>query len=274
MEAEPELQTEDDRAARLPASVTTEAQISDELRRSREEMTALRAEIVGLREQLARAERPAEPEPMTRTPLQRGNYYVGGTASLSYRTRDDYETLLGAIDDGHRLSTQVEGLFGYVLRNDQLSVGMSVAYRNTLRKGVLTDPSTGAVDDVNSAEYELRIGPAARGFLPLDKGKRFFVYAQAALLFGYGERVERVFSDTTSSVLSANGFSMGLAVQPGLMIAASKNFAFEVGINVLGIDYQNYRVTTDYTNTGKQKDVDLSVDVNLLSLQFAFVGYF
>ncbi|HXS17591.1 MAG TPA: hypothetical protein VN764_10410, partial [Polyangiaceae bacterium] len=87
-------------------------------------------------------------------------------------------------------------------------------------------------------------------------------------------RVERTFTDTSSSVLSSNGFSMGLAVQPGLMVAASKNFAFEIGVNVLGLEYQDYKATTDHTSEGREQNVQVSVDLNLLSLQFAFVGYF
>jgi len=238
------------------------------------ELRAMHEELVALRKEVAEQARPVVSQPVTQTPLQRGNYYVGGTLSLSFRSRDDYETLLGTVDDGHRTTVKVEGLFGYLLSTNQLALGMSVTYRHSLNKGVLTDPATGDVNDANVVEYDLRVGPALRGFLPLDKNRQFFIYGQAAVLFGYGERVERAFTDTSSSVLSANGFSMGLAMQPGLMIAANEHFAFEVGINVLGIDYSNYKVTKDYTNMGQQKDVELSVDVNLLSLQFAFVGYF
>lgn len=265
--------------AQEPAAVPPEAPPSateQQLTLLRQEMRALHQEMRLLRAQLAQPKPPSEPEPSTPStpsPLQRGNYYVGGTVSLGYRARDNYETLAGTVDNGRRFTTKLEGVAGYVLRTNLLALGVTVAYRRTLSKGTISD-AAGVPSDVNSLEYDVRVGPALRGFLPIDSGNRFFVYAQAAAVFGYGERVERSFLETTSSVLSSNGFSMGLAVQPGLMVVANQNFAFEIGVNVLGLEYQNYKVTTDHTSEGREQDVDVSVDLNLLSLQFAFVGYF
>jgi len=244
-----------------------------ELALLRQDMRALHQEVRLLRTQLKQAEAPKEPSPALLSPLKRGNYYVGGTISLGYRSRDNYETLAGTVDDGRRFTTKFEGIAGYVLKTNALALGVSAAYRRTLSKGTISE-SDSEPNDRNSVEYDVRVGPAVRGFLPVDKAGRFFVYAQAAAVFGYGERVERAFTDTTSSVLSSNGFSMALTVQPGLMVAASKNFAFEVGVSVLGLEYQDYKATTNHTSEGREQNVDLSVDLNLLSLQFAFVGYF
>jgi len=268
-----ELPTPESSGSTFVALGAASSASDEQLALLRQDMQALHQELRLLRAQLAEVKAPAQPEPASLSPLQRGNYYVGGTLALGYRSRDNYETLAGTVDDGRRFTTKIEGIAGYVLKTDALALGMTVAYRRTLNKGVISDSGADA-NDLNSVEYDVRVGPALRGFLPVDKPGRFFVYAQAAVVFGYGERVERTFTETTSSVLSSNGFSMGLAVQPGLMVVANENFAFEIGVNVLGLEYQNYKATTDHTSNGREQDVNLSVDLNLLSLQFAFVGYF
>jgi hypothetical protein len=238
-------------------------------RETEREQEAAQQQEAERRKQAEQASKPPPP-----TPLKRGNFYLGGTFGATYKGRNNDATLLGTVDDGARVDVSTSARFGRIFRDNNLGLGLELKYDHTTKKGSLDSAVTGTVQDTRSTEYDLAVGPAVRQFLSLDANRRFFIYYQAALLFGHTEKVSRSFSDNSSAVLSANGYSVSLDVQPGIMIAASKNFAIEAGLNLLGVEYKHYASSKDYGAKGRQDDFSFNADVNLLSLQFAFIGYF
>jgi hypothetical protein len=204
----------------------------------------------------------------------KGAFYLGGTFGASYRARDNVQTLFGTMDDGHRLSMALSGVFGRVLVEDSFGLGMVITYDRKQANGTVSaDGTTEPGDDTKNIQYSVVMGPAVRQYLPLFK-RYLYVYYQAAITFGYTERVDRTFSSNASTVVSSNGYALGATVQPGIMVKATDHFAVEMGINLLGLEYAHYNTVTDYDNTGTENKFDFNLDVNLLSLQFAFVGYF
>lgn len=256
-----------------------------EMRALREEMKSLQAELRRTQE-IVRADAestrapsvppPAEPvvsvKPHAKV-LADGAYYLGGTFGANFSGKDNIGTLFGTVDEGSGFRAKVSAVFGRVLIEDNLGLGLTVRYEPENRKSTVTGSSSEPSKTTELAEYSVTAGPAVRQYLPL-LGDSLFVFYQAAVTFGYAERVERVFQGDTSSVVSANGYSVGLDVQPGLMVAASDSFTIEVAVNVLGLDYTQYKTTTDYETVGTEHKGDFTADVNLLSLQFSFVGYF
>jgi hypothetical protein len=208
-----------------------ESATAQELTTLREQMQALQAALLATQaaiqhEQSQRRLSSAEQEvrlARTRlTTLTKGNFYLGGTFRVAYTGRDNVGTIVGTVDDGSRVSSAVSARLGRVLITDQLAVGLEVQYARTSRSGTFTNSLLGGTNDSQSTEYDLTVGPVVRQFLPLDASDRFVLYYQAALLGGYTEKVSRKLSENSSSVVSANGYSFSLAVQPGLMVAVTK----------------------------------------------------
>lgn len=265
-----------------------EQSIAGQQDESAAEMEALRAQMRELQKQLVLTQEivresakaqpappavPVEPQKPHATVLKQGAYYVGGTMGVSFNGKDNIGTLFGTVDEGTGFKADVAGVFGRVLLEDNLGLGLTVRYKPENKKVTSAGSSSEPSKTTESAEYSLTGGPALRQYLPIV-GDSLFVYYQAAVTFGYAEQVQRTFQGDTSSVVSANGYSLGLDVQPGLMIAASDSFTIEVGVNVLGLEYTHFKSTTDYETVGTEHKGAFTADVNLLSLQFSFVGYF
>ena len=264
-----------------PAPVQEPLPSAAEVKALREEMRALTITLAAVQSEIdarKEAEQSAAQETAKNedipTPLDKGNFYIGGTLGGSYKGRNNVGTIFGTVDDGHRYRTSIQGLFGRVLKKNELAVGMIVRYEHSSQNGFLTDLDTGTTDNRQSTEYSLTAGPAVRQFLPLDPGHKLFIYYQAAFIGGIAEKVTRVTGSDSSTVSSAIGYNLSLNIQPGVMVAAGEHFAVEMGINLLGVDYSHFKTTTDYETVGTENNGSITVDVNLLSLQFAFVGYF
>lgn len=195
-------------------------------------------------------------------------FYVGGTLGVAHRSRNNVTTLFGDVDAGDRTTFKIEGVFGRVLVEDAFAIGMVLDYEWSN-----DDRTTSDGTDQRSRNYTLRGGPALRQFVPLGMGGKVYAYYQASFVVGGTESVRRTVSSASSSVIVEDGFSMGLQLQPGIAVAATDSFAIELGVDVLGLDYVHTRTKTDYDDVGATNVASLNVDVNLLSLQFAFVGY-
>jgi hypothetical protein len=243
------------------------------------EIAELRREMAELKGELSATRQTTEPVPKPEArdvrPLHQGNFYLGGTFGVNLGTKENVGSILGTLDDSDHGRFNFAGRFGRVLIDDALALGFELKYEYSRQSYALSDSLLGLEDaQVERVSYDLSIGPAIRQFLPLDKQHRFFIYYQAALLLGLAEAIDRRFSPSTSSVVSADGYSISLDVQPGVMVAVSKRFAVEAGLNLLGVRFRHYATTTDYNFRGTEQDFKLSADVNLFSLQFAFLGYF
>lgn len=254
--------------------IEVEAEERRELERKMAQLQASLEETQVLLKALEKREQ-SQPEPEPEAPydgpLKRHNWYVGGTAGVAYSGKDNVESLFGTVDEGDRFSVSISGIFGRVLIERTFALGMVVRYDREQKENTLFG-TDGTNSDLHTIEYGLTVGPAARAYLQVTGP--LYVYAQGSLAFGYGERVYRDFEATTSTVQSANSYKFSVTAQPGIMVAAGSSFAIEMGVDLLGLDYSHYKVITDYEEVGKEDHANFNLNVNLLSLQFALVGYF
>lgn len=268
----------------VPLTETSPTEVDDDADREAKERQDLERQMAQLQasleetqvllralEKKEQSQPEPEPEAAYEGPLKRHNWYLGGTAGVAYRGKDNVESFLGTVDEGDRFSVSISGIFGRVLIERTFAVGMVVRYDREQRESTLF-ATDGTNSDLHTVEYGLTVGPAARAYLQV--AGPLYVYAQGSLAFGYGERVYRDFEETTSTVQSANGYKFSVTAQPGVMVAAGSSFAIEMGVDLLGLDYSHYKVTTDYDVVGKEDTANFNLNVNLLSLQFALVGYF
>ena len=74
--------------------------------------------------------------------------------------------------------------------------------------------------------------------------------------------------------VSTEQFRFTLGLTPGITFFAVENFAFEVGINVLGYELRRIETITDEVETSVDTRHNVNLKLNLLSLNIGLAYYF
>ena len=112
-----------------------------------------------------------------------------------------------------------------------------------------------------------------RNYINLGRSKRFGIYNELQMKFGYTESKICNGTGTDFTGTFARTYSAGVAVAPGLIVFLNNYSALEVNVGVLGFNYSYTKQISDQVNVSKIHTKSANLRLNLLSISFGVAFY-
>ncbi len=209
--------------------------------------------------------------------VPRGQWMVGGTASYSEHSNDNYKFLVvdGWSSQGYSITPT---LFGGFAVKDNMVIGGRFSYVRTLLQIDALDLDLG--DDLNfeiSDYHNLRQTYHGtvfmRNYIPLFKSRRFGLFndtqitlggGQGRIINGEGEELEGTYEKIVR-------FDVGIV--PGMTVFATNNVALEVSVGVLGFTSTWINQVTNQVEKGSRQSSTGNFKIDLFSIRMGIAFY-
>jgi hypothetical protein len=205
-------------------------------------------------------------------PFLKGAGYFGLAFSLQDQSLENTQRLLDKVVDGDKFEYNIELKGGYFIGNYVMA---GVNFQYSYDKFIGTVVKEGDTIQSNSLSRKFVAMPVLKTYFPVTSSERLSFFTEIGLGFGGGNTLKRDIKnedEITKTYASDFIFSMGLT--PGITFFAMENFAFEVGINVIG--YTLRRTTSTVNNIEQANEIrhNVNLNINLLSLKLGLAYYF
>lgn len=204
--------------------------------------------------------------------FSKGTWHTGLTLSINNEQDDNIDALLLNIVENEKEGFEIDVLGGYFFTDD-MSFGFRYSYLKRERN--LVYESNGANARLQSARAKNNFTTFLRNYYPISANNRFNFFNETDLGIGFGNsNVRKTKNPDDITKTFTDEFNMNLGVRPGIAIILAKGFAFEMGIDLLGLTYTNTSIRTDGIEKGASSDFSFDFDISLLSLDFGIAYYF
>ena len=112
-----------------------------------------------------------------------------------------------------------------------------------------------------------------RTYLNLGDSKRFGLFNEARVSYGYSESNGRSGTGVDLSGLYQLKHNLNIGVAPGITVFVNDFAAVEASINVAGLNFNWYDQTRDQVYKGKRTSSSANFKINLLSVDLGIVFY-
>ena len=206
------------------------------------------------------------------SPFKKRNGYLGLAFSLQDQSLINTQRLLDKVIDGGRFNYNIELSGGYFL-GDYTQVGLTFSFAYDKFEGTtLREGDTIRVEDISKVFTAI---PFIKPYFPVTKNERLSFYMQLGIGLGGGNGLTRETKklDEINKTYSEQ-FVLNVGLTPGITFFAIENFAFEVGINVLGYELKRTETTINEVETAIETRHNVNLRLNLLSLNIGLAYYF
>lgn len=212
-----------------------------------------------------------------KTFIPKGQWMCGASFSYSEHTDDNFKFLV--IDDINSVgyTFKVSPVVSYFIR-DNIALGGRLAFsRSSTDLGNLSlnlgDDLNFDLSDYRDKTNSLSTSFFIRTYLNLGDSKRFGLFNEARLTYGYGRSKTE---DGTGEELKGThqikqNLNFGLA--PGITCFINDYTAVEASLDVLGLDFKWYDQKTNQVETGKRTSSGANFKINLLSISLGITFY-
>jgi len=210
-------------------------------------------------------------------PFKKRNWYTSFEMALKKEDLINEPQILENVIDGHSSNYEIGLSTGYYF-NDNYAAGIGFHFAQSKFNGDVIGSTLLSRNDTinkNSQTDHYSISPRLRSSIPLTANKRLNVFIDLGFSLGWGNTVTRDFSTNGNISKSyAENFSLGAGISPGVTFFAMQNFAIELGLSLIGYNYNRSNVTRD--DLPESTDVKQGIDFNLslLRLDVALTYYF
>lgn len=205
------------------------------------------------------------------TPFKKGNYYVTLNMSLSSETLQNTTKSFVTIIDGKDSYYNIGVGTGYYF-SDNFAGGIGFVFGESIFDGTLLRNNDTVQN--NSVTTDFKLTPLLRSSIPLVPNQRLSVYIDMVIGVGWGSTVSReTKNNETVSKSYAHNFGFGVGVNPGLTFFVIQNFALEIGVNLVGYQYQQSKEVENDGPESISRSNDINFSIDLLQLQLALTYY-
>ena len=187
--------------------------------------------------------------------VKKGTWMAGGTASYSFHNNEDYNLLIIEDINSTGYGVNVSPAFCYMVRNN-MGIGMRVEYgRNMLKLDdahVDIEDVSLDVKDYHWIKQMINAKFILRNYIPLGDSKRFAMFTESQLSFGYGQ---------------------AKVMNPGLMAFADEHFAIELSVKMLGLSINHVEQTKNQVYYGSRNSTAINFRINVLTVGFGLYYY-
>lgn len=212
-----------------------------------------------------------------RTFIPKGQWVAGMSISFAQSKQDNYQFLVIEGLDGDTYSFKASPMLCYIFKDD-LGVGGKLSYQRNRIKLDNADIVVGEDTSFSNENlYSISQGFSGMGifrnYMNLGRSKRFGVYNEVQLKFGYSESKISNGTGTDFTGTFARTYDVGLAVAPGMIVFLNNYTALELNVGVLGFNYGYTKQITDQVKVSKLHTKTANLQLNLLSISFGVAFY-
>ena len=203
--------------------------------------------------------------------MPKGQWLIGGYASYSTHTNDNYTFVVFENIDSDGYTFKVSPMVGYAVR-DNMALGLRFIYGRTLLKVTdgelnLGDEESGThitADYYYSLKHAYSVAAVWRQYIPLGSNKRFALFNEMSL--SVGGHQSKFAADTPLRGTYETGYDVSLGVSPGLIAFATNTLAVEINVGVMGISYNSSHQVQNRVATADIRSSYMNFKINLLSI--------
>ena len=214
-----------------------------------------------------------------KTFIPKGQWMVGATFSYNEHVYDNFEfmsVLKDITSDGYTF--KVTPLVSYFVK-DNISIGARFAYgRSITNLGNLSlelgDDLSFSVDNFKSVSNTYTGALFARMYLNLGDSKRFGLFSEGRVAYGYSESNSSSGTGADLSGVYQLKHNLNIGFSPGITCFMDNHVAVEASVNVAGLNFNWYDQTRDQVEKGERHSSSASFKINLLSVDIGIVFFF
>lgn len=214
-----------------------------------------------------------------KTFIPKGQWMVGATFSYNEHVDDNFEfmsVLKDITSDGYTF--KVTPLISYFVK-DNISIGARFAYgRSITNLGNLSlelgDDLSFSVDNFKSVSNTYTGALFARMYLNLGDSKRFGLFSEGRVAYGYSESNSSSGTGADLSGVYQLKHNLNIGFSPGITCFMDNHVAVEASVNVAGLNFNWYDQTRDQVEKGERHSSSASFKINLLSVDIGIVFFF
>ena len=213
-----------------------------------------------------------------KTFIPKGQWMVGATFSYNEHVDQNFEFLSVLKDiNSEGYSFKVTPLVSYFIA-DNISIGGRFTYSRSFTKIDnisldLGDDLSFEVKDYNGESNTYTGSFFVRTYLNLGDSKRFGLFNEARLAYGYSAGTSSTGIGTDLSGMYQLKHNLNLSVAPGITCFVNDFTAVEASIGVAGLNFNWYDQKKDQVYTGKRTASSANFKINLLSIDLGIVFY-
>lgn len=209
--------------------------------------------------------------------VPKGQWIVGGNISYSTHDNENYKFLVIENINSTGYNFKVSPMFAYAIK-DNMALGLRGGYNRQLLKVNNADLNLG--EDMNlgvSGYYSLKHTSTGsliyRNYITLGKSKRFALFNEMQLTYGYGQAklVDSSGAAVTGTYETTHDIAIGCS--PGLVAFINNSTAVEVNVGVLGFNYSQTKQVTDQVYVGYRKASQMNFKINIFSIALGIAFY-
>lgn len=213
-----------------------------------------------------------------KTFIPKGQWMVGTTFSYSEHVDENFEFLSVLKDiesDGYTF--KVTPIVSYFIR-DNISIGGRFSYaRSNTNLGNLSlelgDDLSFDVENYIATSNTYTAALFIRTYLNLGDSKRFGLFNEARVSYGYSESNSSSGTGVDLSGMYQLKHNLNIGVAPGITCFINDYVAAEASVNVAGLNFNWYDQTKDQVYPGKRTSSSANFKINLLSIDLGIVFY-
>lgn len=213
-----------------------------------------------------------------KTFIPKGQWMVGATFSYNEHVDDNFEFLSVLKDiNSEGYTFKVTPLVSYFIK-DNISIGGRFAYSRSFTKLdnislELGDDLSFEVQDYHNTSNTYTASVFLRTYLNLGDSKRFGLFNEARVSYGYSESSGSTGKGVDLSGLYQLKHNLNISVAPGLTCFINDFTAVEASVSVAGLNFNWYDQTRDQVNKGSRTASSANFKINLLSIDLGIVFY-
>ena len=209
--------------------------------------------------------------------VPKGQGIVGGNISYSTHDNENYKFLVIENINSTGYNFKVSPMFAYAIK-DNMALGLRGGYNRQLLKVNNADLNLGedmnlGVSDYYSLKHTSTGSLVYRNYITLGKSKRFALFNEMQLTYGYGQAklVDSSGAAVTGTYETTHDIAIGCS--PGLVAFINNSTAVEVNVGVLGFNYSQTKQVTDQVYVGYRKASQMNFKINIFSIALGIAFY-
>lgn len=209
--------------------------------------------------------------------VPKGQWIVGGNISYSTHDNENYKFLVIENINSTGYNFKVSPMFAYAIK-DNMALGLRGGYNRQLLKVNNADMNLGedmnlGVSDYYSLKHTSTGSLIYRNYITLGKSKRFALFNEMQLTYGYGQAklVDSSGAAVTGTYETTHDIAIGCS--PGLVAFINNSTAVEVNVGVLGFNYSQTKQVTDQVYVGYRKASQMNFKINIFSIALGIAFY-
>ena len=201
------------------------------------------------------------------------NTYKAGNGDYGY----DFFSIINDVQ-GNCTTFDISPSFSYFFARNT-SAGFRVGYSSTsydLDKAslYLDDDSDFDLSNHHLRSNRYSAGITLRNYVPLFGSRIFALFNEGLLAGSFGQSKSYEIGDNGKNGTFADNCSLSLGLNSGLCTFVADNFAFEVSIDVLGLEYSYSKQTENQEYVSNFSHFGASYKVKLATIKFSLAYFF